>query len=75
MALEVKTVITIVGAVVATHQEITEKSSLHELGIDDFDTLELIMRLEDQFHLHIDDEQFKKLQSINQIMSYLNSLV
>ncbi len=69
-----KKVIQIIGAVHAPKDEITATTLVKDLGIDEHDRLELIMRLEDQFRICIDDEKFNNLQSVNHIAEYLKSI-
>ena len=68
-------VVAIIGAVRAYKGEITQEMVLKELGFDELDQIELVMLLEDQFRLHIDDEQFNKIETIDQIIAYIHPLI
>ena len=44
--------------------EISEDTSLDDLGADSFDKLELVTAFEDEFGLTLDDESLEKIQTI-----------
>ena len=67
-------VIHIIGAVRSPKEEITSETILKELGIGDLDRLELIMRLEDQFRVCIDDEQFNQCITVSEWSTYIESI-
>lgn len=52
---------------------ITPESTLSSLGADSLDTVEIIMRLEEQFGIEISDEDAEKLTNITQIAQYVHS--
>jgi len=54
------------------NSSITDDANLSkDLGMDSLDTVDLILQMEDQFHVNIPDEDYPKLQSIRQISDYL----
>lgn len=57
-------------------KELTLESSLiKDLGIDSLDYIELIMALEEEFHIKISDEYAESIYSIKDIVFYVNSLL
>jgi acyl carrier protein len=42
-----------------------------DLGLDSLDTVDLVLQMEDQFHVAIPDEDYPKLQTVRQINDYL----
>ena len=54
------------------NSSITDDAHLsRDLGLDSLDTVDLILQMEDQFHVNIPDEDYPKLQSVRQINDYL----
>ena len=59
-----------VAAILAEHadldvNEITEESSFEDLGLDSLDTVELVMKLEEEFEIELDtDESIKTVQDL-----------
>jgi acyl carrier protein len=52
---------------------ISEESHLmRDLGFDSLDTIDLVLQMEDQFHIAIPDEDYEKLQTVRQIENYLS---
>lgn len=52
---------------------ISEESHLmKDLGFDSLDTIDLVLQMEDQFHIAIPDEDYEKLQTVRQIENYLS---
>lgn len=51
---------------------ITDDASLtRDLGLDSLDTVDLVLQMEDKFHVSIPDEDYPKLQTVGQICEYL----
>ena len=51
---------------------ISEESHLmKDLGFDSLDTIDLVLQMEDHFHIEIPDEDYEKLQTVGEIESYL----
>lgn len=56
--------------------ELTLESSLiKDLGIDSLDYIELIMAIEEEFHIKISNEYAESIFSIKDIVFYVNSLL
>ena len=48
-----------------------ETSFVNDLGADSLDTVELVMALEEEFGNEIPDEQAEKLQSVGDVIKYI----
>lgn len=54
--------------------ELTEDTNLVEgLGIDSLDMVELAMELEDEFDMEIEDEEMEQLQTVKDIVEYIEN--
>lgn len=54
--------------------QVTETASFtKDLGADSLDTVELIMEFEKEFDITIEDEDAEKIQTVGDVVSYLNS--
>lgn len=51
----------------------TEASFTNDLGADSLDTVELIMEFEKEFDISIPDEEAEKIQTVGEVVSYLES--
>jgi len=52
--------------------QVTETAKfIEDLGADSLDTVELIMTLEEEFSLSIDDEDSEKLQTVGDVIKYI----
>ena len=51
-----------------------ESSFVNDLGADSLDTVELVMALEEEFGNEIPDEQAEKLQSVGDVIKYIEDL-
>ncbi|MHC4322494.1 MAG: acyl carrier protein [Planctomycetota bacterium] len=49
-----------------------ETSFLNDLGADSLDIVELVMELEDVFDLSISDEDAEKMQTVGDVVKYIN---
>ncbi len=47
---------------------------IEDLGADSLDTVELVMALEEEFGNEIPDEQAEKLQSVGDVVKYIEDL-
>jgi acyl carrier protein len=47
---------------------------IEDLGADSLDTVELVMALEEEFGNEIPDEQAEKLQSVGDVIKYIEDL-
>ena len=48
-----------------------EAKFIEDLGADSLDTVELIMALEEEFGIEVPDEQAEKLQSVGDVIKYV----
>jgi acyl carrier protein len=44
---------------------------IEDLGADSLDTVELVMALEEEFGIEVPDDQAEKLQSVNDVIKYV----
>ena len=44
---------------------------IEDLGADSLDTVELVMALEEEFGIQVPDEQAEKLQSVGDVIKYV----
>ncbi len=56
---------------VKPEQVTPEAKFIEDLGADSLDTVELVMALEEEFGNEIPDEQAEKLQSVNDVIKYV----
>jgi acyl carrier protein len=54
-------------------QVVNEASFIEDLGADSLDTVELVMKFEEEFDIEIPDEDQEKLRSVGEAVSYLTS--
>lgn len=59
---------------VKAEQVIPEAKFIEDLGADSLDTVELVMALEEEFGNEIPDEQAEKLQSVGDVIKYVEEL-
>ena len=53
-------------------EEVTNDASfVDDLGADSLDTVELVMRFEEEFDIEIPDEDAEKIQSVRDAISYI----
>jgi len=52
-----------------------EASFIEDLGADSLDTVELIMKFEEEFDIDIPDEDAEKLTSVGKAIDYLKSKI
>ena len=50
-----------------------EASFIGDLGADSLDIVELIMALEEEYDIEIPDEDAEKIQTVNDIVSYIQN--
>ena len=50
-----------------------EAKFVEDLGADSLDTVELVMAFEEEFDVEVPDEEAEKLQSVQDVISYINS--
>jgi acyl carrier protein len=56
---------------VKSDQVTPEAKFIEDLGADSLDTVELVMALEEEFGNEIPDEQAEKLQSVGDVIKYI----
>jgi len=57
---------------VGENEVIPEASFIDDLGADSLDLVELIMALEEEFGLEISDEEAEKIQTVQDVINYIN---
>lgn len=56
-----------------SEEEVTSDASfIEDLNADSLDLVELIMSLEEEFHVKISDEDAEKIRTVQDAMDYLN---
>ena len=56
---------------VSADQVTPEAKFIEDLGADSLDTVELVMALEEEFGQEIPDEEAEKLQSVGDVIKYI----
>ena len=51
----------------------SESRIMEDLGADSLDNVELIMALEEEFGLEVPDEEAEKLQSVGDVIKYIEA--
>lgn len=54
--------------------EIADGATLHDLGADSLDIVEIIMNIEETCSINIDDARAEKLGTIKDVIEYVHSL-
>jgi acyl carrier protein len=55
-------------------EEVTPQASfIEDLGADSLDIVELIMALEEEYDMEIPDEDAEKIQTVDDVISYIQS--
>ncbi len=49
-----------------------EAHFIDDLGADSLDTVELVMALEEEFHIEISDEDAEKIQTVGDVARYID---
>lgn len=57
---------------VSAEEVILEASFIDDLGADSLDLVELIMALEEEFGVEISDEDAEKIQTVQDVVNYIN---
>lgn len=50
-----------------------ESKFVEDLGADSLDTVELVMAFEEEFDVEVPDEEAEKLQSVGDVIAYINN--
>lgn len=56
---------------VKPEQVVPTAKFIEDLGADSLDTVELVMALEEEFGIEVPDEQAEKLQSVGDVLKYI----
>jgi acyl carrier protein len=59
---------------VSADQVTPEAKFIEDLGADSLDTVELVMALEEEFGQEIPDEEAEKLQSVGDVVKFIEEL-
>lgn len=60
---------------VSEEEVTTEASFVDDLGADSLDLVELIMAMEEEFGLEISDEDAEKIQTVQDVINYINERI
>ena len=60
---------------VSKAEAVPKASFIDDLGADSLDIVELVMSLEEEFDIEIPDEDAEKIQTIDDVVSYLKARV
>jgi len=58
---------------VSADEVTSEASFIEDLGADSLDIVELIMALEEEYDMEIPDEDAEKIQTVQDVLSYITS--
>ena len=58
---------------VSADQVTPEAKFVEDLGADSLDTVELVMAFEEEFDIEVPDDEAEKLQSVGDVITYINS--
>ncbi len=65
----------IVEKLVIDASEVTDSASFTgDLGADSLDTVELIMEFEKEFNIQISDEDAEKIQTVSDVVKYIQNV-
>tara|TARA_B100001758_G_C18269846_1_gene535766 strand:+ start:704 stop:937 length:234 start_codon:yes stop_codon:yes gene_type:complete len=65
----------IVEKLVIDESEVTDTASFQQdLGADSLDTVELIMEFEKEFNIQISDEDAEKIQTVSDVVKYIENV-
>lgn len=57
---------------VSEEEVVLSASFTDDLGADSLDTVELVMALEEEFNIEIPDEDAEKIQTVQDVIDYIN---
>ena len=55
-------------------QKVTPQATLTSLGVDSIDTIEIVMRLEEEFDIQINDDEFETKATVGDVVTYIGTL-
>ena len=74
MDIKTKVIEIIVEELGVEASEVTEEASfIEDLGADSLDTVELIMKFEEEFDIDIADDDAEKLTTVGKVIEYLEA--
>jgi acyl carrier protein len=53
-------------------QQITPESDLSSLGLDSLDKAELLINIEDEFHIEFTEEEMTKIKTVNDLLTLIH---
>ena len=57
-----------------SREEVTQEASfIEDLGADSLDIVELVMHLEEDYHIEISDEDAEMLRTVKDVITYIDS--
>ena len=59
---------------ISSSQIVPEAHIIDDLGADSLDTVEIVMRLEEEFNIQILDEESEQMFTVQDIINYIESL-
>ena len=57
---------------VADPEAVTLRSQWHELGLNELDTVELLVGIEDEFKIEFPDDVAEKFKDVNDVVQYIS---
>lgn len=72
--IEQKIMIIVADKLTSNKEQLSPVASLHELGIDSLDLVEIVLEIEDTFNCLVDDSTIEHLQTIEEIVCYVHDL-
>lgn len=73
MSIETRTVCVLAEQLGVPEQDIKPESGfIKDLGCDSLDLIEFRIALEDEFGIDVDDDEFDKIATVQQVFDYLN---
>ncbi len=64
-------IMAIVAEKVTTDDSFVTTATVHDLGLDSLDLIEIVLEVEDSFNCQIDDAKIEQLETIQEIIDYV----
>ena len=64
-------IMAIVVEKVTTNDDFVSTATVHDLGLDSLDLIEIVLEIEDSFNCQIDDAKIEQLETIQEIIDYV----